>query len=100
MKHSLHHFTATLGSLLLFVVAALGVAGFSYQLFAPNGQLKLWIAEVWDFNPLLLIVLGGVFLLIKHWLESINPGRKLADALIVGALMSGLYVLFKVFVGV
>ena len=99
MKHSVHNFTATIGSLFFFSVALIGIAGVSYELFSAQGQLRQWIFDIWEFNPLLLIVLGGAFLLIKQWVESINPGRKLADAMIIGALMSGLYILFKVFIG-
>ncbi len=99
MKLSIHNFTSTLGSLFFFSLAMLGLAGFSYELFSTHGQLRQWITDLWEFNPLLLIVLGGAFLLIKQWVESINPGRKLADAMIVCALMSGLYILFKVFIG-
>lgn len=99
MKHSVHNFTATISSLFFFSIMLIGIAGFSYELFSTNGQIKQWINDLWEFNPLLLIVLGGAFLLIKHWMESVNPGRKLADAMIICALMSGLYILFKVFIG-
>lgn len=99
MRHATHHVASTLASLVVFSVIMLGIAGISYQLFSSDGWVLQWLKSLLEFHPMLIIVLGGACLLVKHWMESLNPGTRLADLMLYIAGMAGLYTLFEVIIG-
>lgn len=84
-------------SFAVFAVITLAVAGTTYQLFNPEGGLVQWVSQVWDANPTLLILLGGITLLVKRWLSGVQ-GAQAADLLFYGAIMLGLYYGFNLLI--
>jgi len=86
----LAHIIETCSSLAVFLIVSLAIAGTTYQVFNPDGEIFHWLNRTWDLNPLLLVVLGGIALLIRHWLSS-TQGARGADFLFYGAIMVGLY---------
>lgn len=84
------HLIESVFSFAVFTVVTLAVAGTTYQLFNPDGGLVQWIARVWDANPAVLILLGGIVLLVKRRLSSVQ-GAQAADLLFYGAILLGLY---------
>lgn len=91
------HLIESVFSFAVFAVITLAVAGTTYQLFNPEGGLVQWVSQVWDANPTLLILLGGITLLIKRWLSGVQ-GAQAADLLFYGAIMLGLYYGFNLLI--
>lgn len=87
----------TVFSFAVFAAITLAVAGTTYQLFNPDGGLIQWISQVWDTNPTLLILLGGIVLLVKRWLSGVH-GAQGADLMLYGAIMLGLYYGFNLLI--
>lgn len=77
-------------SLAMFAVVTLAIAGTTYQVFNPDGAMIQWVGRMWDANPTILILVGGIVLLTKRWLASAQSAGA-ADLLFYGAVMLGLY---------
>lgn len=90
MRNSLFEFMETIFSLAVFAVIALAFASTTYQIFNPDGGLIQWLAQVWEVNPALLVLLGGSTLLVKFWLSG-QQGARVADIMFYTALALGLY---------
>ncbi len=91
------HLIESVFSFAVFAMITLAVAGTTYQMFNPDGGLIQWIFRIWDSNPTLLILLGGIILLVKRWLSGVQ-GAQAADLLFYGAIMLGLYYGFNLMI--
>jgi hypothetical protein len=96
MRQAAHLFESIF-SFAVFTIVTLAVAGTTYQLFNPDGGLIMWLSRVWNANPTLLILLGGIVLLVKRWLSGVQ-GAHAADLLFYGAIMLGLYYGFNLLI--
>lgn len=96
MKQAVNFIESTF-SFAVFVVITLAIAGTTYQVFNPDGGVIQWINQVWDLNPSLLFMLGGIALLVKRWLSGLQ-GSDGADLLFYGAIMLGIYYGFNLLI--
>lgn len=95
MKHLIYDFTKLATSLLVFVVISMALGGLSYQFFASDGSLFLWIKHVGSENPLLLLVLGGMLTMVKRWMEGYERNAIIADIMFYLAILLGIYFVFN-----
>ena len=77
-------------SFAMFATITLAIAGTTYQLFRPDGGLAQWLSGVWNTNPAVLILVGGITLLVKRWLGGAQGGPS-ANLPFYGAILLGLY---------
>lgn len=87
----------TIFSFAVFAVITLGVASTTYQVFNPDGGLVHWVLRVWDANPVLLIMIGGIMLLVKRWLDGTQDSRS-SEMMFYGALLLGTYYGFNLLI--
>lgn len=90
MKNSVREFVESVFSLAVFAAITLAIASTTYQVINPDGGLFAWISRLWNLNPTLLIMLGGVTLLVKNWLSGVQ-GAHAADIMFYAAVVLGLY---------
>lgn len=90
MIKNFHSFRKLLGSLVMFGAFALAIAMTAYQIFSPEGHVFLWLRDVWNTSPLLLILLGAALLLLKYLLDGYNPGKGVANALVFLIALAGI----------
>jgi hypothetical protein len=79
-----------------FCLMLIGVVGVMLKMLAPDGWLKTWLREIWQFDPgwmLIFIVCALVAsLLAKRWLESFQGKKALAGDLVMYVWVAmGLY---------
>lgn len=79
-----------------FCLMLVGVVGVTVKMLAPDGWLKTWLGEFWQFDPswmLIFFVCALIaFLLAKRWLESFQGKKALAGDLVMYAwVVMGLY---------
>jgi len=98
MRHAARDFITSTFSFIVFAAITLAIASTTYQALNPNGGLISWIARTWEFNPALLVTLGGIALLAKRWLSGVQ-GARAADMLFYAAVMLGLYYGFNLLIG-
>ena len=86
------HFLVDIASFCLMV---LGVVGTMFKFLNPNGWLKAWLHEIWQFNPGHILVSAVlaliVFLLVKRWLDNLNTKTLLGDLIMYAWIALGLY---------
>lgn len=97
MKNSVREFIESVFSLAVFAAITLAIASTTYQIINPDGGLFAWVSRIWDLNPTLLVMLGGVGLLVKNWLSGIQ-GAHAADFMFYAAVMLGLYYGFNLLI--
>lgn len=88
------HLIETIFSFAVFAVIMLAIGSTAYQVFNPNSGLIQWLSRVWELNPMLLIMLGGIALLVKRWLSGTQDTQG-ADLMFYSAILVGLYVGFS-----
>jgi hypothetical protein len=96
MKHAIS-FLESVFSFAVFAAITLAIAGTTYQAVNPGGGLTNWIFRVWEVNPTLVIMLGGITLLVKRWLSGLQ-GDQAADLMFYAAVMLGLYYGFNLLI--
>lgn len=69
------HLLKFIFSFAVFLAIALAVASTTYQLFNPDGAVINWMLQLWNINPVLLIMLGGIVLLVLRWLSGVQTSR-------------------------
>jgi len=99
MRHAARDFIASTFSFVVFTAITLAIASTTYQVLKPDGGLISWIVRTWEFNPALLVTLGGIVLLAHRWLSGVQ-GARAADTLFYAAVMLGLYCGFNLLIGV
>lgn len=92
MASTINGFGKFVGSVLTFGAFMLAIVIAAYQVFAPEGHLFIWLKQLWDTNPILLIALGGCVLLLKRKLDGQDRDTGLANALLYLAVLIGLAV--------
>ena len=98
MRHAAKDFVASTFSFIVFAAITLAIASTTYQALNPNGGMIGWIARTWEFNPALLVTLGGIVLLVHRWFSGVQ-GARAADMLFYAAVMLGLYYGFNLLIG-
>lgn len=99
MKNSVKEFIESVFSFAVFSAITLAIASTAYQILNPEGGLLAWLRRLWDSNPALLVMLGGVVLLVKNWLSGVQ-GAQAADILFYAAVILGLYYGFNLLIAV
>ena len=97
MKKAVIEVFQSIFSLAVFATVTLAIASTTYQLFSPNGGLLTWISRLWESNPTLLVMLGGILLLLKRWLSD-RHGSQSTELLLYAAIMLGLYYGFNLLI--
>lgn len=90
MTNTFNNIIKMIGSLAMFGAFAAAIAMTAYQVFSPDGHVFLWLRDVWNTSPLLLILLGGALLLLKHWMDGYAPEKKLANTLVFLVALAGI----------
>ncbi|HSI95648.1 MAG: hypothetical protein ACAH09_04520 [Methylophilaceae bacterium] len=66
---ALNGFSKLLTSLLMLGAFILAIVITAYQIFSPEGHFFLWLQEVWETSPLLIVTMGIFMLLGKRWID-------------------------------
>lgn len=66
---ALNGFSKLLTSLLMFVAFILAIVTTAYQIFSPQGHILLWLQDMWENSPLLIVTMGIFMLLGKRWID-------------------------------
>ena len=74
MRHAARDFIASTFSFVVFTAITLAIASTTYQVLKPDGGLISWIVRTWEFNPALLVTLGG-----NDMLRGIDPATSRAN---------------------
>jgi hypothetical protein len=99
MKNAAREFIESVFGFAVFTVITLAIASTTYQIINPDGGLLVWLGRLWDSNPTLLVMLGGVTLLVKRWLSGVQ-GAQAADIMFYAAVLLGLYYGFNLLIAV
>jgi hypothetical protein len=91
MKHAIHDFTKLAASMFVIVAISLALGGVAYQFFSPDGALFLWVSSIGHEDPLLLLLVGGVLVIAKRWMEGYERSATVADAMVYLAVLFGIY---------
>jgi len=91
MKQLVNGIPGLVLSLFVFIAVSLAIGGTAYQIFTPEGAIFQWVAKLWQINPLLPLLLGLAFWVIKHWLESTERSAQFADMTVYLAVLVGMY---------
>jgi hypothetical protein len=98
MRLSPKSFVESIFSFALFAAITLAVASIAYQALNPDGALFNWLRHIWDADPISLILIGGIGLFIKRWLDGVQ-GAQAADLMFFVVAMLGLYYGFNLLIG-
>lgn len=90
MANNFHSFRNLIGSLMMFGAFVLAIAMTAYQIFSPDGHVFLWLMDLWNTSPLLLILLGAALLLLKHLMDGYAPEKKIANSLVFLIALAGI----------
>lgn len=91
MASTINGFGKFVSSVLTFGAFMLAIIIAAYQVFAPEGHVFIWLKQLWNTSPILVIALGGCVLLLKRKLDGQN-GTSLANTLLYLAVLIGLVV--------
>lgn len=92
MASTINGFGKVVSSVLTFSAFMLAIAIAAYQVFAPEGHIFIWLKQLWDTSPILVISLAGCGLLLKRKLDGQDRDTSLANALLYLAVLTGLVV--------
>ena len=92
MASTINGFGKVVSSILTFSAFMLAIAIAAYQVFAPEGHILIWLKQLWDTSPILVIALGGCGLLLKRKLDGEDQDTSLANTLLHLAILIGLVV--------
>jgi hypothetical protein len=62
-------FSKLLTNLLMFGAFILAIVITAYQIFSPEGHILLWLQDMWETSPLLIVAMGIFMLLGKRWID-------------------------------
>lgn len=65
----LNGFSKLLTSLLMLGAFTLAIVITAYQIFSPESHIFLWLRDMWETSPLLIVTMGILMLLGKHWID-------------------------------
>jgi hypothetical protein len=65
----LNGFSKLFTSVLMFGAFILAIAITAYQIFSPEGHILLWLQDMWETSPLLIVTMGIFMLLGKRWID-------------------------------
>ncbi len=91
MKHVIYDFSKLATSVFVFVAISMAAGGVAYQMFSSDGALFLWLGSIRKEDPLMLLLVGGVLITAKCWLESNERSASVADAMVYLSVLLGIY---------
>lgn len=62
-------FSKLLTSVLMFGAFILAISITAYQIFSPQGHILIWLQDMWETSPLLIVTMGIFMLLGKRWID-------------------------------
>lgn len=91
MKQFVNNISSVTLSLFVFIAVSFAIGGTAYQILTPNGIVFQWVTKLWQVNPLLPLLLGLAFLVIKHWLENPERSAQFANLMVYLAVLGGMF---------
>lgn len=95
-------FLQLLVDFIFFCLVILGVGGTMFKVLMPDGWLKIFMHEIWQFNTNFMLVIPVfaliAFILAKRWLGGFSAKATLGDLIMYVWMALGLYFAFKLLV--
>lgn len=92
MINRLRGYTKLAVSVVMLCAISLTIAIVSYQVFSPQGRIFQSLSELWENHPMVLLGLGVLIFVVRHWVNGYHPGQRLSNALYYGTAVVGIVI--------
>jgi|GEM_PF-4779230 len=88
-------FSKLLTSVLMFGAFTLAIVITAYQILSPQGSIFLWIHDVWETSPFLILAMGLLAFPGKRWIDGYSQDKDSANPLLYLLSFIGLFIGFS-----